>query len=157
MNVYPWSDPICVSYRRISLLTVSMPGVLSLTPRSALTSGPEGLSTSPLAVERLSSRAGPLSRALIAEGPASEERLAHDEPSQVALKTVSMVMRGGTWEMMTPHRGFRGRAGVGYGSLSLGALCLSTKRISRSGGRVDKSTYILRQLPTDQGAAFTFT
>ena len=99
MNVYPRSDPICVSYRRISLLTVSMPGVLSLTPRSVLTSGPEGLSTSSLAVERLSSRAGPLLRALIAEGPASEGRLAHDEPWPIALKTVSIVMRGETWEL----------------------------------------------------------
>ena len=112
MKVYLWSDPICVSYRRISLLTVSMPGVLSLTPRSALTSGPEGLSTSPLAVERLSSRAGSLSRALIAEGPASEGRLAHDEPSQVALKTVSMVMRGGTWEIMLTGHHIEGSGAV---------------------------------------------
>ena len=95
MNVYPWSDPVCVSYRRISLLTISMPGVPSLTPRSALTSGPEGFPTSPLAVEQLSYRAESLSRALMAEGAASEGRVAHDEPSQVALKTVSMVMRAG--------------------------------------------------------------
>ena len=98
MNVYPRSDPICVPYRRISLLTVSMPGVLSLTPRSALTTGPEGFSTSSLAVERLSSRAGSLSRA-IAEGSASEGRVAHDEPWPIALKTVSIVMRGETWEL----------------------------------------------------------